>query len=66
MIEVGDKVVSNGRYRDIHERFGNTEHVVKYVGEIPSCREPMVWLDCGGGGFLANGFRVVEKFGGAK
>jgi hypothetical protein len=60
----GDKVKSNGRYRDIQAKFGDTVQTVKFVGTIPSCNRPMVWLECGGGGFMADGFSVVE--GGAK
>ena len=60
----GDKVRSNGKYRDIQEKFGDTVHTVVAVGKIPSCKKPIVWLDCGGGGFMADGFKVVK--GGAE
>lgn len=59
-IKEGDKVKSNGKYRDIQDRFGDTSHTVVAVGTIPSCKKPMVWLDCGGGGFMADGFSTVE------
>ena len=60
----GDMVRSNGKYPDIQRKFGNTVHTVRCVGSIPSCGRPMVWLDCGGGGFMADGFEVVK--GGAE
>ena len=63
-MQEGDKVRSNGKYRDIQETFGDTVHTVIAVGCIPSCKKPMVWLDCGGGGFMADGFKVVK--GGAE
>ena len=56
----GDKVKSNGKYRDIHARFGDSVQTVRCVGTIPSCKKPMVWLDCGGGCFMADGFDVVR------
>lgn len=60
----GDKVRANGRYRDVRERFGDSVQTVREVGKIPSCRKLMVWLDCGGGCFVSDGFDVVK--GGAK
>ena len=57
----GDKVRSNGKYRDIQAKFGDAVHTVIAVGSIPSCKKQMVWLDCGGGGFLADGFEVVKE-----
>lgn len=60
MIHEGDKVRSSGKYRDIHAKFGDTAHTVVAVGKIPSCKKPMIWLDCGGGGFMADGFDVVD------
>lgn len=60
----GDKVKSNGKYPDIDAKFGDTIQTVLCVGKIPSCKTPMVWLTCGGGCFIADGFDVVE--GGAK
>lgn len=59
-MQEGDKVRSNGKYRDIQAKFGDTVHTVTAVGCIPSCKKPMVWLDCGGGGFMADGFDVVK------
>ena len=59
-IQPGDKVKSNGRYQDLDAKFGDTVQTVRYVGEIPSCKKPMVWLECGGGCFCADGFTVVE------
>jgi len=56
----GDMVKANTKYADIKERFGDTPHKVVAAGSIPSCKQLMVWLDCGGGGFLADGFDVVE------
>lgn len=55
----GDKVKSNGKYRDIHAKFGDAIQTVRFVGNIPSCKKPMVWLECGGGCFIADGFDVV-------
>ena len=63
-MKTGDKVKSNGKYADIQRKFGDTVQTVKFVGTIPSCKMPMVWLECGGGCFIADGFDVVE--GGAK
>lgn len=60
-MQEGDKVRSNGKYRDIQERFGDSVHTVMAVGEIASCPKPMVWLDCGGGCFMADGFSVVRE-----
>jgi hypothetical protein len=57
----GDKVRSNGKYRDIQAKFGDAVHTVRAIGSIPSCKQKMVWLDCGGGGFLADGFDVVKE-----
>ena len=62
-MQEGDKVRSNGLYRDIQAKFGNTVHTVRAIGSIPSCKQKMVWLDCGGGGFLADGFDVVKGDG---
>ena len=59
----GDKVRSNGRYRDIQTKFGDTIHTVRAIDSIPSCNKTIVWLDCGGGGFLADGFEVVKGDG---
>ncbi len=59
-MKAGDKVKSNGKYCDIAEKFGDAIHTVRYVAKIPSCKKPMVWLDCGGGCFCADGFDVVE------
>lgn len=56
----GDKVKSNGKYADVHRKFGDTVQTVKYVGKIPSCKQDMVWLKGGGGCFMADGFTVVE------
>ena len=61
MIKDGDKVMSNGRYEDIQRKLGNSVHTVVAVGSIPSCDSPLVWLDCGGGGFRADGFTVVKE-----
>ena len=58
-ITAGDKVRSNGKYADIQRKFGDTVQTVKHVGKIASCPFPMVWLECGGGGFMADGFEVV-------
>lgn len=60
-IQPGDKVKSNGKYEDLDAKFGDTVHTVRYVGEIPSSRKPMIWLECGGGCFCADGFTVVMK-----
>ena len=57
----GDKVRSNGKYRDIQTKLGDAVHTVVAVGSIPSCKKQMVWLDCGGGGFLADGFETVKE-----
>ena len=59
-IRKGDKVRANGKYHDLSKKFGDKVQTVRYVGEIPSCRDPMVWLECGGGCFMADGFDVVE------
>lgn len=59
----GDKVKSNGKYADIQRKFGETVQTVKFVGCIPSCKKPMVWLECGGGCFMADGFDVVKGGG---
>ena len=56
----GDKVRSNGKYPDIDAKFGDEVHRVRAIGTIPSCGKPLVWLDCGGGCFVADGFSVVE------
>ena len=58
-IKPGDKVRSNGRYRDVHAKLGDTVQTVKYVGTIPSYSKQMLWLECGGGGFCADGFDIV-------
>ena len=63
-LKEGDRVMSNGKYPDLDAKFGDTIQTVRYVGEIPSCKKPMVWLTCGGGCFMADGFDVVE--GGAE
>lgn len=60
-INEGDKVKSNGRYADIQRKLGDGVHVVKHVGTIASCPFPLVWLDCGGGCFRADGFDVVNN-----
>ena len=57
----GDKVKSNGKYPDIQRKFGDTVQTVRCVGSIPSCKKQMVWLECGGGGFMADGFSVVKE-----
>ena len=63
-VREGDKVKANGRFPDLLAKFGDTVQTVRYVGTIPSCKRQMVWLECGGGAFMADGFDVVE--GGAK
>lgn len=60
-IKEGDKVRANGKYADIQRRFGDAVHTVVVVGSIPSCKQPMVWLDCGGGCFMADGFDIVAR-----
>lgn len=57
-IQPGDKVKSNGKYEAIDAKFGDTVHIVRYVGEIS--RRPVIWLECGGGCFCADGFTVVK------
>ena len=59
-IKKGDMVKSNGKYSDIQRRFGDTPQKVKEVGTIASRPLPMLWLECGGGCFMADGFEVVE------
>lgn len=63
-MKAGDKVKSSGKYRDIQAKFGDTVQTVKQVGAIPSCNKQMIWLDCGGGAYMADGFTVVEEAGG--
>lgn len=60
-MKVGDKVRANDRYFDIKEKFGDKVlTVVAEQHQIPSFPKQMVWLDCGGGGFVADGFDVVD------
>ncbi len=59
----GDKVISNGKYADIQHRFGDAVQTVRFVGSLPGNPKPMVWLECGGGCFCADGFKIVKGVG---
>ena len=59
-IKAGDIVRANSKYSDLQRKFGGTPHRVDFVSTIPSCSQPLIWLDCGGGGCMADGFDIVK------
>jgi hypothetical protein len=63
-IKEGDMVRSNGKYCDVQRKLGDCVHKVIAVGSTPSYPHTLIWLECGGGAYCAEGFAIVE--GGSK
>lgn len=59
-MKIGDKVKSSGKYADIQSRFGDSTQTVRFIANSPVVKKKMVWLECGGGAFMADGFEVVS------